>query len=67
MAKVQTGRQVTEEEEKQIALSIIRDAIIYARLRGVHDAEMLFAVLNTEGPTSPELELLQAKADGAVH
>ena len=67
MAKVQTGRQVTEEEEKQIALSIIRDAIIYARLRGVHDAEMLLAVLNTEGPTSPELELLQAKVEGAVH
>jgi len=58
---------MTDEQEKKIALSIIRDAIIYARLRGVHDAEMLLAVLNTEGPTSPELELLQAKVEGALH
>ena len=58
---------MTDEQEKQIALAILQDAITYARVRGVHNAEMLLAVLNTEGPTSPELELLQAKVEGAVH
>ena len=58
---------MTDEQEKQIALSILREAVTYARVRGVHDAEMILAVLNTQGPTSSELELLQAKAEGAVH
>ena len=57
---------LSAEEEKQIALGILRDAIAYARVRGVCDAEMIMAITRTAAPTITDLKLLRAQVAGAV-